>query len=971
MVSEKTLNEGFEKNLLHSAQALARQIPQQLEDEVRRGLRRRVRGVCIDGPDSLDRDDAIWMELDERGNLVVEVSITDVSAMVEKDSALDRQARERFQSTYRAKSVQHPMFPAVLSWDDRPEYGQLVLSESGDRPTVTTRMVLDPTTGVALHAEIFNSVLHAQIAAYDSLYEQDGSKPPTVPGTKAEMEQANDGPERYRTWLHFATVLGQAREREPEAILPYEIERDGQITMLNEEGEALQLSAREASVHKLVMEPMLLANRMGARLARRAAIPSLYRVQQAELAGDPWQRKFDRKSDLREAREAMRSSGQLRGGALEMKELWAGYAHQPTPHLTLGFRYAHLTSPIRRYPDVVSQRMQHWLINANDTLADGLAEASGKPRGEVLHALWQSQILEPEQLNRQTLRGDRLAQHLCYLRQADNGAQQKRVAPLQGHVVEALELLSPGSGDKAPALVEQWRTDPLLAVPYRREEMVLLAQEMTDKGYAQRHGASLDLFSQGTEAQLQKMDAEALMLLKQADPKNPDAAMIGEAINDMASLTKPRFSALLQQAAKSGQAGRIPIQIVEERFRNRQLQETIDLPVIFGALKLPDDSQPEARHHWLALKDEVIARRFSQNPAHAKAFFSHLQERYGWQLHTSTTVLVEDNKAGRGPIAAVVSLQRKRDKKPEVPAIFSVGFWGKSTRHHARIEFLRGLAHEELCTDQPRLPTALEWMIYDADHQRPYGQEFYDFIQESGARHGLNLDERILYPAGHELRVRFTNHNGEARQLDFVAQHASPEWSRHEVYRQFLLTHASRPVQADIFRAHEKLEMVPLDADEAVDKILDHLRKHGGEGANAIYLERTESAPNHNKRDELARQIWKAGAVLHLGESHSSKTFSAESTQREVAATLCNEQVLEYLMQVAQQAEEHGLRSPFKQPLRAYLSSLRHSFREHVVDGEPTPADETPFSARIEPRQHWRVIAAAHKLSAQAPVQGR
>src|SRR5690349_16210729 len=94
-----------------------------------------VQGITIDAPDSMDLDDAVWLEeLDGRTRCTV--SIADAAAVIEKESPLDLQARDRGFTRYYARGSA-PMLPARLSED------ALSLLPDKRRPVLCVRITLD------------------------------------------------------------------------------------------------------------------------------------------------------------------------------------------------------------------------------------------------------------------------------------------------------------------------------------------------------------------------------------------------------------------------------------------------------------------------------------------------------------------------------------------------------------------------------------------------------------------------------------------------------------------------------------------------------------------------------------------------------------------------------------------------------------------------------------------------------------
>ena len=96
--------------------------------------RPQVQGITIDGLDSRDLDDAVWIELIET-SAILSVHVADVAELVEIGSILDKVAIARTQTQY-FKVGNAPMLPRPLSED------KLSLLAHQDRPTLTVRVTL-------------------------------------------------------------------------------------------------------------------------------------------------------------------------------------------------------------------------------------------------------------------------------------------------------------------------------------------------------------------------------------------------------------------------------------------------------------------------------------------------------------------------------------------------------------------------------------------------------------------------------------------------------------------------------------------------------------------------------------------------------------------------------------------------------------------------------------------------------------
>ena len=331
--------------------------------------------VTIDPSDARDHDDACCAAPDDDpanpGGHVLWVAIADVAAYVTPGSALDAEARERGNSTYFPDRVV-PMLPDALSGD------LCSLHEGVDRACIAVRMVID-RDGRKIAQRFVRGLMNSPASLH---YE--------------EVQAAVDGAPTERTapWLDevlrplYAAyeALRTARARRQ----PLDLDLPERKIVLSEEGEVTSVAFRDRlDAHRLIEEFMVLANVAAAEELERRRTPLLYRVHEEPDA--------DRIDALRETAQASGFSlprGQVLRTAMlndllhaaagsELSELismstlramsQAYYGPANLGHFGLALRsYAHFTSPIRRYADLVVHRA---LIAAHGWGDDGLRPA--------------------------------------------------------------------------------------------------------------------------------------------------------------------------------------------------------------------------------------------------------------------------------------------------------------------------------------------------------------------------------------------------------------------------------------------------------------------------------------------------------------------------------------------------------------------------------------------------------------------
>ena len=312
--------------------------------------------VTIDGADARDFDDALYCEPTANGWRVL-VAIADVSYYVRPGTALDQEARERGNSVYFPGQVV-PMLPEKLS------NGLCSLNPDVDRLCMVCEMLISKT-GEIRRSQFFRGVMrsHARML-YDVV-------------AKVVVDQDASLRERYHAVLpHLDNlyalfgVLRQARDRRGA------IDFDSTETeiLFNPEGGIDAIVPTERNdAHKLVEECMLAANMATARYLRKHRIPTLFRIHEGPDG--------DRLDNLRlflagvglslgggdtpEASHYARLMEQVKSRpdraliqTIMLRSLQQAVYHPDNAgHFGLAMEeYAHFTSPIRRYPDLLVHR---------------------------------------------------------------------------------------------------------------------------------------------------------------------------------------------------------------------------------------------------------------------------------------------------------------------------------------------------------------------------------------------------------------------------------------------------------------------------------------------------------------------------------------------------------------------------------------------------------------------------------------
>jgi ribonuclease R len=336
---------------------------------------RKVPFVTIDPTDAKDHDDAVHAvpDTDPRnpGGHIVSVAIADVAYYVRPDSALDRAAAERGNSVYFPDRVV-PMLPERISND------LCSLRPDVDRPALAVRMVIGADGRKRSHT--FHRVLIRSAARLH--YEQAQL---AVSGRSDEGAESIVKPILEPLYSAYRAVLHARNERGP-----LDLEIPERKIVLKSDGTVDRvIMPQRLESHRLIEEFMILANVAAAETCERARVPLIYRVHD-----EPSPEKINALREFLATLDiSLPKGGALRPDAFNRilarvkgrdverlvnqvvlrSQAQAEYSSENFGHFGLNLRrYAHFTSPIRRYADLIVHRA---LIRAQKLGSDGLADA--------------------------------------------------------------------------------------------------------------------------------------------------------------------------------------------------------------------------------------------------------------------------------------------------------------------------------------------------------------------------------------------------------------------------------------------------------------------------------------------------------------------------------------------------------------------------------------------------------------------
>ena len=328
--------------------------------------------VTIDPSDARDHDDAVWAHDDDdpknEGGYVIWVAIADVAHYVTPGSALDGEARKRGNSSYFPDRVV-PMLPDRLSGD------LCSLHEGVPRACIAVRMQIAANGEKVGHRFVRGLMRSAASLNYQQVQAAMDGEPDEQCGPLME--------DVIRPLYGAYGALEKARARRQ----PLNLDLPERKVILSEEGKVLSVNfADRLDAHKLIEEFMVLANVAAAETLIAKKSPLLFRVHE-----EPSPEKLDTLRDVADAAGLTLAKGQVLKTAhlnalLEAAEdtdhsevinmstlrsmTQAYYAPSNFGHFGLALQaYAHFTSPIRRYADLVVHRA---LILAHGWGDDGL-----------------------------------------------------------------------------------------------------------------------------------------------------------------------------------------------------------------------------------------------------------------------------------------------------------------------------------------------------------------------------------------------------------------------------------------------------------------------------------------------------------------------------------------------------------------------------------------------------------------------
>jgi ribonuclease R len=330
--------------------------------------------VAIDPEDARDHDDAIWAApRDDGDGWDAIVAIADVSYYVRPGSELDREARARGNSVYFPDRVV-PMLPHELS------SGICSLKQDETRAAIACHLHVGKDGAlkswrfsrakICVSANIAYEDAQAAMDAAGEKTAEFASSPCSMPELDGRVSKDLVDQALKPLWACWRALLAARNKREP-----LELDLPERRVMLDEKGRILSVAPRERlDAHRLVEDFMIAANVAAAKALEKKKAPVMYRVHEA-----PGREKLVALKDYLATFEIEFALGQVvRPGTFNRiierigpdhdarpeimeqvlrTQMQARYGPEPLGHFGLALgSYAHFTSPIRRYADLLVHR---------------------------------------------------------------------------------------------------------------------------------------------------------------------------------------------------------------------------------------------------------------------------------------------------------------------------------------------------------------------------------------------------------------------------------------------------------------------------------------------------------------------------------------------------------------------------------------------------------------------------------------
>lgn len=379
----------FQSEVIEEADSLPLEVTH--EDRQDRKDLTKIPFVTIDGEDARDFDDAVYCEANSNAGWRLFVAIADVSHYIKPDSPLDESAYDRATSVYFPQYVV-PMLPEKLS------NGLCSLRPDVERLTMVCEMTISShgrISGYKFYKGVIKSFARLTYNQVSDFLDGSGK---SSSGMDKKVKLNLETLESL-----YLTLNDRRKERGALDLdtveLDFQFDKEAKLTKI--------VPKKRLLAHRLIEEAMLCANVCAARFLGSQKSVGLYRVHEPpevdrveklrdflqtigiKLGGGD----IPSPGDMQKAIEAMQKTGS--GPIFQMAILrslqQAVYQRVNKGHFGLNYKeYAHFTSPIRRYPDLIVHRLIKAVIHSRKKTDK--VERFGKPGGDQKLAYSEEQV---------------------------------------------------------------------------------------------------------------------------------------------------------------------------------------------------------------------------------------------------------------------------------------------------------------------------------------------------------------------------------------------------------------------------------------------------------------------------------------------------------------------------------------------------------------------------------------------------
>ncbi len=317
--------------------------------------REKAEGITIDSPSSKDLDDAIYVE-DNGDKWLMHVSIADVEALVKPESYIDNDAFEKVYTRYK-RHGNDPMIPHILSEN------KLSLLENEKRPTITFVIPVDKKSGAISDPRIHKTYVESQkrfsYDEVDNLLRDENTTHPlkqqlqTLQNVTHKRMQSKKGTGSHASGSSSHNIVQEAMLLANESVARYCAKHNIPILFRNQtNGDTINASQKISWAKKMLYKTIQAC----IQICEKLHIP-LFSESYAQRIRKMSQTEFH-KEVLHAGKNPTDTNSTVQKSVHTIIVPPAQYSTEAEGHMGLDMpAYTHVTSPIRRYADLVNHRI--------------------------------------------------------------------------------------------------------------------------------------------------------------------------------------------------------------------------------------------------------------------------------------------------------------------------------------------------------------------------------------------------------------------------------------------------------------------------------------------------------------------------------------------------------------------------------------------------------------------------------------